>query len=166
VFLPLFVLSLAFMVFRLWSGHSGVTLPLIHYLSELDSKEIIWSFSITLFIMCMVCHGELARLKPHPRFLTGFYVCVSLGGAVGGLFVGLIAPNLFRAYYEFPIGLGLCASLIGAVLAGELWHLAGRRRVWGMVALATILGGYISFLVVEMHDMVEGHRVVARNFYG
>src|SRR6185369_16890854 len=123
VFLPLFVLSLAFMVFRLWSGHSGVTLPLIHYLSELDSKEIIWSFSIALFVTCMVCHGELARLKPHPRYLTGFYVCLSLGGAVGGLFVGLVAPNLFRAYYEFPIGLGVCALVLVLVYCREMGRL-------------------------------------------
>ena len=76
--------------------------------------RLIASLGLSLFVCCMVCHGELARLKPHPRYLTGFYVIVSLGGAVGGLFVGLVAPNLFRAYYEFPIGTGLLRAGTGA----------------------------------------------------
>jgi hypothetical protein len=86
----------------------------------------------------MVCHGELVRLKPHPRFLTGFYVTVSLGGAVGGLFVGLVAPNLFHAYYEFPIGLILCALTVTVVFGMAIWRVAERRSLaaGGMVLLA------------------------------
>jgi hypothetical protein len=67
----------------------------------------------------MVCHGELARLKPHPRYLTHFYLMISAGGAVGGLFVGLIAPAVFKALYEFPLGLALCAVLTLIVLEGD-----------------------------------------------
>ena len=77
----------------------------------------------------MVCHGELARLKPHPRYLTGFYVTVSLGGAMGGLFVGLVAPNLFRAYYEFPIGLVFCAIGPVSVVRARIVALARRGKV-------------------------------------
>jgi hypothetical protein len=68
-------------------------------------------FLAGLFICCMVCHGELARLKPHPRYLTHFYLTVSAGGAAGGLLVGLAAPLLFNAYYELPIGLVATAVL-------------------------------------------------------
>jgi hypothetical protein len=93
VFVPLLIASLGYMSYRLWPGHI-----------KTDLRLTIGLFVFALFICCMVCHGELVRLKPHPRYLTGFYVIVSLGGAVGGLFVGLLAPNLFRAYYEFPIG--------------------------------------------------------------
>ncbi len=50
-----------------------------------------------LFVCCMACHGEVARLRPDPVHLTGFYLCISAGGVVGGLFVGLIAPHLFPA---------------------------------------------------------------------
>ena len=81
-------------------------------MGDLDSKRTIAAFAFALFVACMVCHGELARLKPHPKWLTGFYVTVSLGGAIGGIFVGLVAPNLFRAYYEFPIGLAICALAV------------------------------------------------------
>ena len=86
-------------------------------------------FALALFVCCMVCHGELARLKPHPRHLTGFYVLVSLGGATGGLFVGLVAPNFFRAYYEFPIGLAFCACPGAIVLCARRGR-AGRSRLW------------------------------------
>jgi SAM-dependent methyltransferase len=123
--------------------------------------------TLALFVICMVCHGEMVRLKPHPRFLTEFYVMMSVGGAVGGVFVGLVAPNLFNAAYELPIGLALCAVLIPAVLA---WQYHDRLRLpAGQLALgfgAVLLGGYLYFLGVVVRDMVSGYRVVARNFYG
>jgi spermidine synthase len=71
-----------------------------------------------LFVCCMVCHGELARRKPHPRYLTQFYLMVSMGGALGGLFVALAAPRLFHSYAEMPIAMAGCAVL--AVIA--LWR--------------------------------------------
>jgi hypothetical protein len=64
-----------------------------------------------LFICCMVCHGELYRLKPVPRHLTRFYLMIAAGGALGGLFVALAAPLLFTDYYELHWGLFLCGLL-------------------------------------------------------
>jgi SAM-dependent methyltransferase len=72
---------------------------------------LIVLFSLGLFTICMVCHGELARLKPHPKYLTQFFLMISVGGAMGGLLVGLIAPHAFNALYEMPAGLGLCAVI-------------------------------------------------------
>jgi hypothetical protein len=69
---------------------------------RIHMEPTIMLLAFALFICCMVCHGELARLKPHPSRLTGYYVMISVGGATGGLFVGLVAPNIFNAYYEFP----------------------------------------------------------------
>jgi len=60
-------------------------------------KLAIPLFSTGLFICAMVCHGELARLKPDPRHLTSFFLMVSLGGALGGAFVGILAPHVFRS---------------------------------------------------------------------
>ena len=82
-------------------------------------KVLVPLFSMGLFTCCMVCHGELARLKPHPRYLTHFYLMISAGGAVGGLLVGLVAPHLFDALYELQIGLVLCALLTLVVLGGD-----------------------------------------------
>lgn len=64
-----------------------------------------------LFICCMVCHGELYRLKPDPRYLTGYYLMIAVGGALGGLFVAVGAPLLFTDYYELHWGLLLCGAL-------------------------------------------------------
>ncbi len=116
-FVPLLIAALAFMAYRLWPQH--ISMP---------PRLVIGLLALGLFVCCMVCHGELARLKPHPRYLTGFYVTVSLGGAVGGLFVGLVAPNLFHAYYEFPIGLALCALVASIVFGRELWRVSPATR--------------------------------------
>ena len=70
IFLPLVVAALGFLAYRLWSGRT-----------QMPIRPLIGLLSFALFICCMVCHGELARLKPHPRHLTGFYVTVSFGGA-------------------------------------------------------------------------------------
>jgi hypothetical protein len=59
----------------------------------------------------MVCHGEVVKLKPHPKRMTGFYLTLSAGGACGGLFVGLVAPNIFRDYFEWQLGLLACGLL-------------------------------------------------------
>ena len=57
-------------------------------------------FCVGLFIACMFCHGELARLKPAPRYLTRFYLMVSLGGAIGAALVGIVAPLVLPAHFE------------------------------------------------------------------
>src|SRR5204863_2600811 len=82
-------------------------------------KILLPLYGIGLYTCCMACHGELAMLKPHPRYLTKFYLMISAGGAVGGLLVGFVAPRIFSALYELQLGLGLCALLILVVLSGD-----------------------------------------------
>jgi len=65
-------------------------------------------FFTNLFLVCMLCHGELVQLRPSPRKLTAFYLTISAGGAAGGLFVGLIAPFIFQGYCELPLGIVSC----------------------------------------------------------
>lgn len=81
-------------------------------------RQLIPALCGALFVCCMVCHGELARRKPDPRYLTQFYLMVSIGGALGGLFVALAAPHLFNSYLEMPIAVGACAVL--AIIA--IWR--------------------------------------------
>jgi len=114
--------------------------------------------SASLFVFCMVCHGELVRRKPDPRHLTLFYLMLSLGGALGGMFVGLLAPLLFPAYFELPIGLFLCALLATVVL----WR--GLRRHWRLLLLLA-LAGYGWRLGTVSKEFVDGYVVTARNFY-
>jgi len=155
VFLPPAAAGLAFMAYRLWPGHA-----------HMNIRPLIDLLTVALLVCCMSCHGELARLKPHPRFLTGFYVTVSLGGAAGGLFVGLIAPNIFDAYYEFPLGLGLCAVVLLLALARDLRRLARFRRYAAAAASLGLAGAYLWWLGAIVTSMVKDYRVVARNFYG
>ena len=132
----------------------------------LDMKVAIAFSNLALFGCCMFCHGELVRLKPHPRHLTGFYMFVSLGGALGGIFVGLIAPNLFNAYYEFDIGLAVCALLLAWAVAHALRHWPGLPSKVLAVAFMLAVGIYIGKLGLVVKEGLTGYRAVARNFYG
>jgi hypothetical protein len=64
---------------------------------------------LAFFVIAMACHGELARTRPAAKYLTGFYVALSFGGMLGGLFAGLIAPFTFSWIAEYPILLALAA---------------------------------------------------------
>ena len=114
---------------------------------------------LALFVFCMVCHGELVRRGPPVRHLTLFYLMLSIGGALGGSFVGLLAPALFNAYFELPIGLFLCAVLVIIVLWPEV------KPIWRwLLLIALALYGYR--LAGISIDYVEDYRRVMRNFYG
>jgi hypothetical protein len=136
-------------------------------------KIIIPLFALGLFICCMVCHGELAKRKPAARYLTLFYLMVSLGGALGGILVALVAPHLFRNFWELPLGLIACALL--TVIA--LWD-APLPRVfqspklapnvlWALrLVLCVGLGALSGYLVRHQYDNEKGYRLIVRNFYG
>jgi hypothetical protein len=59
------------------------------------------------FVNALMCHGELARTRPPPRYLTTFYLWVSAGGVIGGIATGLIAPHVFNWVAEYPILIAL-----------------------------------------------------------
>jgi hypothetical protein len=83
----------------------------LFYGSDWELRKQVTVYCGSLFICCMVCHGELYRLKPDPRDLTRFYLMIAAGGALGGLFVAVAAPLLFSDYYELHWGLFLCGLL-------------------------------------------------------
>jgi len=94
-------------------------------------------FCAGLFVCCMACHGEMAELKPRPEFLTLFYLMVSAGGALGGIFVGVVAPRVFRGFYELPLALGACVLLLLMVLYREPEN---SPHKWGPPALLAATG--------------------------
>ena len=120
-------------------------------------KGAIPLFCANLFIFCMVCHGELVRLKPHPRHLTSFYLMISAGGALGGIFVGLVAPNLFPGFFELQIGLAATAVLV-------VLRFRQPTRQWAAVAVGTLC--FVAYLGTQIRQSSKGVRVMARNFYG
>jgi hypothetical protein len=102
---------------------AAVALPGIAYaISEdggiSDLKLAVGFFCVALFVLFMVCHGELALRRPKPAYLTSFYLMVSVGGAIGGLLIGFAAPYLFNALYDLPVVL----SLTGFLLLYVLWR--------------------------------------------
>jgi hypothetical protein len=115
-------------------------------------------FSAGLFVACMFCHGELSMRKPDRGHLTTFYLMIALGGALGAVFVGLIAPAVFSGIYELPVSLffvsaiALCLNWKGGWSTRLLWSVA-------TVAMAAVIGAQIQ----AYHTNV---RVVTRNFYG
>ena len=108
-----------------------------------------------MFVACMVCHGELARLKPDPAHLTRFYLMISVGGAVGAVLVAIAAPLLLPGYFELGIALVLLALLLP-------YRLAGLARVAGFAVAALTLG----LVVRGAMDYATDMRVMERDFYG
>jgi hypothetical protein len=131
---------------------------------NLNIKYLIPIYAAGLFVCCMMCHGELAQRRPAPKYLTMYYLMVSFGGAIGGVFVALIAPNLFRSYLELPIGLVVCAILAAIVL----WDLAvPKLGSWPVrVALAIGVGVLAGWLARKQIGEYRGYLLVERNFYG
>lgn len=127
--------------------------------------EIAWCFG-AMFLACMVCHGELARLKPAPSRLTEFYLMMSAGGAIGGLLVSLVAPRIFVTYMEWP--LALLASLLVATITLAV---AGVRlsRDWvgfPLAGVTAVLGSLGVGFLAEKTTKVEPRLERVRNFYG
>lgn len=122
---------------------------------------------VSLFVSCLTCHGELARLKPSANSLTTFYLCLSAGGALGGLFVALFAPHFFSGVYEYPISFVLCAVLILIVSWRQRprWTQPGLDlSLWLTAAVATFL--LASYAAHQTWREVHSTKVMARNFYG
>ena len=71
-----------------------------------------------MFGICLLCHGQLARLKPHTRYLTAYYLMMSAGGALGGITVSLIAPHVFHTIAEWKLAIFIAAvGAVGIVLS-------------------------------------------------
>jgi SAM-dependent methyltransferase len=124
-------------------------------------------FAGGLFVCTMVCHGELARLKPPHGHLTSFYLMLSVGGALGGILVGLVAPHFFTGYFELPLGLGWCALMMTLVLTPQSSGIGIRwfaLAVWIASIGATV--ALVGCLGYQIYQFRTGSRLLVRNFYG
>jgi spermidine synthase len=137
-------------------------------------NEVRWSHYALLFVVCMLCHGELYRRRPvDTRRLTEFYLCMSVGGAFGGLFVTLVATQWFDDYHEWLMALILVALLACQVLfrsGSKRPALAGRLvgvfTAVVMVALLVAMQNPWSWREVRKADRTEVLLDQDRNFYG
>jgi spermidine synthase len=128
----------------------------------------IWILIALLFAGCMLLHGILQRLRPPAEQLTAYYLSISAGGAMGGLFVGLLAPTLFNDYDELPLGLlasWIAIGVLGWRLGGRSGRTTSRRLVAAAAAVALAL--LSSIHLVYDSDREHGEVVFQkRSFFG
>ena len=144
-----------------------------------------------LFVYGMAGHGELARLRPAPERLTGYYLAIATGGALGGLLCAVVAPLVFTGYWELPLGIlaGPLAVIVAAAIADPLPPNGGSspdsdgaprddrglaprddgasvaaRQLRMVAILATALLAVA--LAVEVVGEREGVEIATRGFYG
>jgi SAM-dependent methyltransferase len=159
-YLPLVALALGAMAYGLFKENAEDRVTPIWW--------IVLLFALGLFTCCMVCHGELARLKPDPKYLTHFYLAISAGGALGGIFVGLLAPRIFPSFYELPLGLVLCAVLVLFALSLDP-ETAHWFRGWRTILPFAGAAATVAMAVYQgknIKEQAEYSRVLVRNFYG
>jgi hypothetical protein len=92
---------------------------------------------LTFFVIAIMCHGALAADRPSTLHLTDFYLTLSVGGALGGVFNSLLAPLLFTSVLEYPLALALGVLLLTFGPGTE--PLLGARRWWLQPAIASVL---------------------------
>ncbi len=155
VWFPLFIFAVALMLAFLFPGAL-----------QAGPKWEIPVFVTGFFICAVVCHGELYRLRPEPRWLTSFYLMIATGGALGGVFVAVIAPVVFSDMIELPVALAATVILVGSVLHKGRRALPGPAARYVEYALVTALAGGFLYLLLWQHPRwAASFKVMRRNFY-
>jgi SAM-dependent methyltransferase len=149
---------------KLFTSLAALTLPAMAYaiVNATDFRNLrvaIGFFCVAIFILFMVCHGELARRRPAPAYLTSFYLMVSLGGAIGGLLVGFAAPYLLNAVYDLQVIVTATALLFVYVL----WKERGTATIGSVTGSGdkTVLGIWAGVAAVYV-----GARLIAASSFG
>jgi len=112
-------------------------------------KVQIACLSLALFSLCLVCHGELAHLRPSAQKLTSFYLSIGTGGAIGGVFVGILAPLIFRSFAEYYVCLFACGMIVAVSLLADRSSWLHRSPAWvpWLLVLAAVFLPGSGFLV-------------------
>jgi len=143
-------------ILLVWIGAMGWLLVDNDFQFDLPVQLAI--FLPGLFLGCLFCHGELYRLRPAPARLTGFYLAISAGGALGGLLVAVLAPLVFTGYYELGAGL-VALGLLAAI------RFAGVNLFARYASLAALLG-IAACAAYDGMRYQRDVRVATRSFYG
>ncbi len=152
---------------RVWSPVLGLALAAVIYMLRSDDLTLVQQmvvYGVMVFASCMICHGELVKLKPATTHLTSFYLTVAGGGALGGVFASLVAPAIFNGFWEYQVGLvGTCVLL---AVCSDLHRPDGRLSLVRNMAW----GGGISALVFSFATATRDDQdeliAATRNFYG
>ncbi|MGH9579736.1 MAG: hypothetical protein ACRD2R_01975 [Terriglobales bacterium] len=114
---------------------------------DMPAAVQIYVYCLTLFTGCLVCHGELGRMKPSAHHLTSFYLVVAAGGATGGAFTALVAPLVFPGYWEYHLGLWLTALLMVVVLLRQKDSWLYVHQPWLPLLMLLVVGAVPEYLV-------------------
>ncbi|MEM9367446.1 MAG: fused MFS/spermidine synthase [Planctomycetota bacterium] len=155
---PIAVLSILGFILMSIDSHlsAGLRMP----------TEVVGSMML-LFGVCLLCHGETARLKPNPKHLTLYYTLISAGGAIGGITVAMLCPWLLNDYREFPIAIAVSMGMAAtAFLMTDHWKQIGcnwSRLNWNLATIPGLLLLTIGFVaLMSRDDSIENRR----NFFG
>lgn len=143
-----------------------VGLDSIHLIRLSFSQQIIL-YCILLFVVCMTCHGELAKKRPPANTLTRFYLILSVGGAAGGFYVALLAPILFVTPIELFVGLGIVIGALAFVLYQDTQsRLYKGNTPWFWRSFALFAGIFVAF--TYFYTGAKSYQIIEakRNFYG
>lgn len=156
VWIPVLILGIILVVYLMRQAYAE---------SEISLAYQIAIYCFALFGCCMVCHGEMVRRKPDPQHLTEFYVFVAFGGALGGLFVSLIAPLLFNGYWELHLLLIVISGLTIIYLASDK---TVRKAARGATVAIGCTGLGILTWQLYLHHVEQLDSSIAdkRGFYG
>lgn len=129
------------------------------------------AYFVVLFLISMVCHGEIVRRKPVVGRLTSFYLLIATGGALGGIFVALICPRIFSATLELPIGLVLAylVSIVVLLRDGGAWFADSRLMKYLVMVMASVGALVMAWAFIQWSPAygAEWKLVdMVRNFYG
>jgi len=157
-----------------WAVVMMVSITAVVYLLYQDYTNVemglymqVFIYSMVVFGCCIICHGELYRLRPATKYLTSFYLKISFGGVIGGVFVNLIAPLIFLGYWEFHLSLVATILLFGVCIVSDrsikfpLFLRVSLGSGWAVMLLATVL-----FLAAHIKSQQLESIVTRRSFYG
>jgi spermidine synthase len=127
-------------------------------------------FFAALLLICLICHCELAGLKPAPRYLTAYFLSMSLGGALGGIFVNLVATYAFNTFFELPLGAIASIVVAGAALALSVARF-GRPATSAVALLTAAAIGCVAYWQIAgdfYQDPKARHAIIFRDrsFFG
>lgn len=154
VFTALLVVGIAFVLQVI---PAGVDVPM---------KLQIIVYSAAMFVACMICHGELYRLKPEPRQLTSYFLSIAAGGAIGGFLVAIVAPAVFDDYRELELGYWVLTYGLGVLCyhhrsreMATAVAVGGMLLVFGMPWLESQFDDAAG-LAVELMEFLRGNALI------
>ena len=158
IWIPFLALGVGVLVYLLGRDYAD---------GELSLAYQIVIYCAAMFGCCMVCHGEMVRRRPTAGDLTLFYVYVALGGALGGVFVNLIAPLLFDGFWETAWQCGFCLFYWPFCFVA-LDHDAMNFLLRSLVVTVGVVGvgALIWFLGMHISEQRDTSILNKRSFFG